>query len=90
MIAYEGSEKYIFVSYAPKKKPQQAFEWYTEAATEAHQRAQFELAECYRSGVGVKKNLKKAITWYSRVEEQGGDLADKAQTMLKILYCAAQ
>lgn len=73
-----------------KKNPKLAAEWYTEAATDEHQRAQLELAQCYRSGIGVKKNLKKAAAWYSRAEEQGGELAEEARIMLKILHTAAK
>ena len=34
-------------------------------------KAQNKLAICYKNGKGVRKNLKKAVEWFTKAAEQG-------------------
>ncbi len=60
-----------------------AAHWYTKAAEQGHEKAQFVLALQYYWGEGVPENYKKATYWFSKAAEQGYELAQKAQAALR-------
>ena len=49
----------------------EAARWWTSAAAQEHQRAQFYLATCYDLGRGVRKNFSKAMRLYRSAAEKG-------------------
>ncbi len=50
------------------KDETKAFEYYKESAEKGYVHAQFRLAECYKLGIGIEKDLEKAIYWYNKME----------------------
>ena len=44
---------------------------FAKAAEQGLPCAQCNLGECYMKGIGVKKDLVKAIEWYTKAAEQG-------------------
>lgn len=57
-----------------------AISYYLQAATLNHSEAQLALGMCYMEGIGVKKNLNKAIEWFQQVLGNDNDqLKPKAQ-----------
>lgn len=48
----------------------QSVYWYTLAAQQGIQEAQMELAEIYRKGLGMNKNIKYAIYWLEKAAQQ--------------------
>ena len=58
-------------------------QWYTKAAKQGYAIAQYNLAECYEIGRGVKKSIDKAIEWYTMSAKQGNQKAkEKLLTLL--------
>jgi TPR repeat protein len=51
----------------------EAFQWYLEAAAEEEEipEAQYKVGACYRYGIGVQKNLKDAVFWFSKAADMG-------------------
>ncbi|MFT5520134.1 MAG: TPR repeat protein [Enterobacterales bacterium] len=45
--------------------------WYSLAAKQGHDNAQYNLAQYYRIGTKIPKDYKKAINWYTKAAEQG-------------------
>ena len=45
--------------------------WYTKAAEQGDQKAQYYLGEMYQDGKGVKKNGNKALEWWEKSARQG-------------------
>ena len=54
---------------------QKVVELFQKAAEQGHARAQFNLASCYKNGIGVKKDVKRAIELYQKAAEQGNTYA---------------
>lgn len=68
--------------YNAPKNPQRAIQLYTEAATQGHMDAMFNLAQCYSNGVGVTANPAEAYRWYQRAAEKG-----HVRSMLQLGLC---
>ncbi|MBI4807589.1 MAG: sel1 repeat family protein [Nitrosomonadales bacterium] len=49
--------------------------WYRKAAENGYDVAQYNLADCYRFGLGVAEDLSAAIEWCKRSAKQGNKLA---------------
>ena len=49
--------------FARAKKHTRAVEWWSKAANQGDQEAQYNLANAYRHGLGVEKDLAKAFEW---------------------------
>jgi len=64
-----------------------AFELLKQAADRGLPRAQRALAELYRDGLGVQKNMEEAVVWFRR-SANGGD--GRAQAILAGLYGSGQ
>lgn len=60
-----------------------AYKKFLAAAKEGHIDSQFNVALMYEKGIGVAKNEKEAVVWYSKAAEQGNALA---QFNLGVLY----
>ena len=60
-----------------------AVEWFTKAAEQGYDKAQFMLGSCYYNGVAVEEDKNKAVEWYQKAAEQG---FDKAQYKLGNCY----
>ena len=54
--------------------------WFRKAARQGLDVAQFNLANCYYHGNGVKKDRDLAFYWYNKAYEQGLDVANEMQT----------
>ena len=52
-----------------------AFALYSLAAEKGQAKAQIGLGICYEEGVGIEKNLTKAVEWYTKAAEQGNATA---------------
>ncbi len=57
--------------------------WYRKAAEQGHASAQFALAEMYKNGDGVARDLQEALRWYRKAAEQG---QPGAQLLLGVMY----
>jgi hypothetical protein len=64
-----------------------AAEWYRKAAEQGLVTGQMRLAELYRDGKGVARDMAQAAEWYHKAAEQG-DVA--AQGILGVLYSFGQ
>ena len=71
--AEEGVERDIY----------KAIEWYTAAAHQNEENAQYNLAVIYDEGEGVAAEDQKAVYWYQRAAQLG---EDNAQTNLGVMY----
>ena len=60
-----------------------AIPYWLKAAGLGHAKAQYDLAECYRNGQGVAKDLNTARTWYEKAANQ---THAKAQYALGKMY----
>ena len=60
---------------SPRPDRTEATYWITTAAEQGHPTAQATLADLYRVGEGVDKDLEQAATWYARAAEQGNAAA---------------
>jgi len=49
--------------------------WYVSAAKQNHSEALFKLANFYKEGKYVKKNIKKALSCFNKAGEQGHALS---------------
>jgi TPR repeat protein len=74
-------------SRAPRPDRAEAAYWLTTAAEQGHPTAQATLADLYRVGDGVDKDLEQAAAWYSRAAEQG---SAAAHCGLARLYAGAE
>lgn len=61
-IYYNGSDV-VTQSY------EDAFLWYGEAAKRGNREAMDRLGDCYRDGIGVKKDPAKALKWYTKASK---------------------
>lgn len=52
-----------------------AAECYLRSAELGNPETQYKIATCYESGIGVKKDLDKALYWYQQAAEQGWQVA---------------
>jgi TPR repeat protein len=59
------------------KNYKKAFELYEKAAKLGYPQAQFHLGHLYKKGVGVKKDLKQALHWFSESDDLGNIHAKK-------------
>jgi TPR repeat protein len=65
------------------KNDVQASFWWSKAAEQGKDSAQFNLGNCYNNGIGVPKDPAKAIFWWRKAAEQGNP---KAQYNLGVRY----
>lgn len=56
-----------------------AFSWFLKAAVQGHIKAQYEIAQAYRLGIGVTRDSNVAKTWYQQAADHGHS---KAQNFL--------
>ena len=61
----------------------QAAQWYGKAAAQGNTAAQIHLADLYRDGRGVARDMAQAIAWYRKAADQGDA---GAQGTLGLLY----
>jgi uncharacterized protein len=79
-------KKYI-TPEATNKRTLQEIDTIIKKAKKGEQQAQFELANCYFSGIAVPQNTSLAISWLNKSVDQGNLLA---QTLLGMLYIEAR
>jgi TPR repeat protein len=60
---------------SPRPDPAEAAYWITAAAEQGHPTAQATLADLYRVGEGVERDLEQAASWYTRAADQGSAVA---------------
>ncbi len=64
---------------------QKVFELYEKAANLKNKIAQYNLANMYKNGDGIDKNINQAIYWYENSAKQGYKKAkNKLEKLLKI------
>ena len=61
----------------------EAVKWYTKAAEQGDELAQYNLALMYDNGKGVAQDYKEAMKWYTKAAEQGHT---DAQYNLGVMY----
>ena len=61
--------------YVRYKKYDKAIECYQEAINHNNETGYYKMGECYEEGLGVKKNISKAIEYYSKAAELGHKFA---------------
>ena len=66
-----------------KKDRRKAVKWYTKAAEQGADIAQYNLAFLYENGIGVEKDSTKAVSWYTEAVKQGNK---KAQEKIDSIY----
>ena len=66
-----------------KASGEEAFKWYSVAAKNGNENAQFCLGEAYRLGDGIEQNNWKAFLWYTKAAEHGLIFA---QTLVGYMY----
>ena len=69
---YEMVQKYQYGAPGIEIDPSKAVKLYTSAAKQqGYAPAQYELARCYRYGLGVEVDEKKAVEFYTLAAKQG-------------------
>lgn len=68
-------------------KWKQSAGWYRKAAEQGSVGGEIHLAECYRDGRGVARDMKQAAEWYRKAADQGDA---GAQGTLAMLYVVGQ
>lgn len=69
------AEQYLFSNHNKNSNPKKAVHFLQYAASHGDSRAMMVLGACYKSGVGIEKNLIKASQWLTRAADQGNLLA---------------
>ena len=72
-----------FVEINPAENYDIAFNWYSKAADKGFDLAQWRLGDLYAQGLGVNKDISKAIAWRTKAAEQGYYLF---QYMMGVMY----
>lgn len=62
-----------------------AAEWYRKAADQGNISGEMHLAECYRDGRGVTRDMAQAAQWYRRAADQGDAAAEGTLGMLYVV-----
>lgn len=73
-LAEQGSanaQHLIGVMYANDQDFSVAVQWFRKASEQGHRHAQFDLAMCYRQGLGVPQNHEEAMRWLRKTAKQG-------------------
>ena len=53
----------FYNAHGVEEDPQMAVKWYTKAALQGHENAQYNLGVCYAKGRGVEQDDEKAVEW---------------------------
>lgn len=61
----------LFGESKRSEDPKVAAEWFRKAASQGDSEAMLKLAECYRKGEGVVRNVGKAKEWYTKAADHG-------------------
>jgi TPR repeat protein len=67
---YERGKDYRYGRDTTKRDFAKALACFEEAAGSGHPGARYELGYCYHYGMGVEKDLSKAVEWYLRAAER--------------------
>lgn len=65
-----------------EKNEKKAVEFFQIAANAGHMWGRYYLANCYRDGIGIAKDVSQARHWYRLAREQGHPTADRSLTEL--------
>ena len=60
-----------------KGRYEEAFKWHTKSAAQGYANAEINLGIFYEDGLGVTKDISKAIEWYTKAAEKGVVIAAK-------------
>jgi TPR repeat protein len=60
-----------------KGRYEEAFKWHTKSAAQGYATAEINLGILYGDGLGVTKDISKAIEWYTKAAEKGVVIAAK-------------
>jgi tetratricopeptide (TPR) repeat protein len=60
-----------------KGRYEEAFKWHTKSAAQGYANAEINLGILYEDGLGVTKDISKAIEWYTKAAEKGVVIAAK-------------
>jgi TPR repeat protein len=60
-----------------KGRYEEAFKWHTKSAAQGYATAEIKLGILYGDGLGVTKDISKAIEWYTKAAEKGVVIAAK-------------
>ena len=61
-----------------------AFYWYEKAANNGNIIAMYNLGRYYKHGMGVEKDLERAIYWYKQAVKNGCQKAEKSLNNLSL------
>jgi TPR repeat protein/serine/threonine protein kinase len=67
-IAYQSGRGVI-------KDEAEAVKWYSKAAEQGFEEAQYNLGFCYANGIGISKDEAEAVKWYRKASDQGNAAA---------------
>uniref|UniRef100_A0A6V3P7W0 Uncharacterized protein n=1 Tax=Lotharella globosa TaxID=91324 RepID=A0A6V3P7W0_9EUKA len=65
-----------FLTVSQSQNPKEirtGFEWIRKSASQGHKGGQYNLASCYRNGLGVEKNKAIAMDWFLKAAKQKDD-----------------
>ena len=74
MMYYCGDEEYVYIG---KPNYEKAAYWFLESAKNGYTESFNSIGICYKNGIGVSKDLKKAVEWLRQGAEAGDPLAQK-------------
>ncbi len=79
--------KYIYAEHLYEKKDyEEAFQWYKEAADDGEPEASFCVGKAYELGLGVEKNIHKALEWYEKSLAENGMTIATCNRLGAVLY----
>ena len=68
---YKLGRRYSVGRDGVERNASEAVKWFRKSAEQGYAPAQFHLAECYTSGVGVAHNSFEALKWLRKAADQG-------------------
>lgn len=68
---YQLGDYYLRGAANFPQSDEKAAEWFAKSAMHGHMVAQFELGNCFKNGVGVRRNNKYAVKWWTKSAMQG-------------------
>ncbi|RIA94893.1 hypothetical protein C1645_803302 [Glomus cerebriforme] len=60
---------YFLATFYKQKDPVKAFELYKKSAEKGFVQSQYELAKCYKEGIGIQKSEQEALKWHDIYQE---------------------
>ena len=80
---HSGAQVKIGEYYLDQQKNKEAFDYFSKAAKAGDVDGLFYLGLCHEKGIGVKKDMTTAKSWYQKAANKGSDKAKKKLANLK-------